>query len=617
MVVFSNMQKILSHILVAAVFVLTVLPLLVFDGLFFPFITSKAFVFRFAVEIGMIALLLLALEDKKYIPRITPITIFFGLFVGVMLVADLLGANVIRSVWSNFERMEGWITLIHLFGAFVLFERVLGVSDLWKRWIQVSLGVSVIVGVHGLMQLVGAADIHQGSSRLDANFGNATYLAVYSLFHVSFAGWLLFTSRSMWQRFVYGGLAVLNIGLLYFTATRGALLGLVAGVMVSLFVYALVSKSKKVFAGLAIFVLFAGASFAGLVLHKETAFVSESPVLSRIATISLEAGETRFTIWGIALEGFVGKPVLGWWQGNFNLVFSKHYKPELYAQEPWFDRAHNVYLDWLVAGGVIGLGAYLLLFGSVIYFLVRGPFSNIEKSVALGVLGAYAVNNLFVFDNLLSYLFFVFIAAWVSSRVVKEYRFPTLAIPKEITRSLIIIVGVWVIYIVNVPALSANGALLRALSPQYATSERQAFFKEALGYNSFGNQEIREQMVQLALGAVRQADVPIETKIALLVDAATEMENQAELMPESARINLLYGLMLRLLGSNEKAYEVLSHTRDVAPQKQSVLFEFAYAAEAVGKKDEALVIFKEAYELDTSYVQAGELYEEAQKRLAE
>jgi predicted Zn-dependent protease len=95
------------------------------------------------------------------------------------------------------------------------------------------------------------------------------------------------------------------------------------------------------------------------------------------------------------------------------------------------------------------------------------------------------------------------------------------------------------------------------------------------------------------------------------------MENQAELMPESARINLLYGLMLRLLGSNEKAYEVLLHTREVAPQKQSVLFEFAYAAEAAGKKDEALAVFKEAYELDTSYVQARELYEGAQKRLAE
>lgn len=610
------MQKFLRYIVVGVVFLLPILPLLVFDGLFFPFITSKVFFFRILVEVGVISLLLLALEDKRYIPRITPVTASFGIFVLALLVADLLGANVIRSIWSNFERMEGWITIVHLFGAFLLFERVLSISDLWKKWVQVSLGVSVLVGVHGLMQLMGAASIHQGSSRLDANFGNATYLAVYALFHSFFAMWLLFVSKSTWQRFIYGGLAVLNIGLLYFTATRGALLGLVAGVMVSLFVYALMSKSKKVFAGLAIFVLLAGASFAGLSLNKESAFVSGSPVLSRIATISLEAGETRFAIWGIALEGFVERPLLGYGQGNFGMVFSKHYKPDLYDQEPWFDRAHNVYLDWLIAGGVVGLGSYLLFFGLLLYFLVRGPFSYIEKAVGIGVLTAYAVNNLFVFDNLLSYLFFVFIAAWVSSKVVKEYKIPNISLPSNITRSLIIIVGLWVMYSVNVPALNANGALLRALNPQYPLSERQESFKEALAYNSFGNQEIREQMVQLALAAVQQEQVPVETKVALLVDAATEMQKQASLMPESARISLLYGLMLRLLGSNEEAYNVLSHARDLAPHKQTLLFEFAYAAEAAGKRGEALSALKEAHESDPTFEQAKVLYEEALQRLA-
>ena len=119
------MSTFLKHGLILIVFLLSVLPLLLFNGLFFPFITSKVFAFRILVEIGIIFLTLLALEDKKYIPRITPITLLFFLFIAVLFIADIFGANSIRSIWSNFERMEGWVTLVHLFGAFLLFDRVL------------------------------------------------------------------------------------------------------------------------------------------------------------------------------------------------------------------------------------------------------------------------------------------------------------------------------------------------------------------------------------------------------------------------------------------------------------------------------------------------------------
>ena len=71
------MKDWLRYGLVASVFSIVLLPLIVFDGLFFPFITSKAFLFRFLVEIGLVFLLLLATIDRKYIPRITPVSIFF------------------------------------------------------------------------------------------------------------------------------------------------------------------------------------------------------------------------------------------------------------------------------------------------------------------------------------------------------------------------------------------------------------------------------------------------------------------------------------------------------------------------------------------------------------
>lgn len=602
------MKTSLSYLLIGVTFLITILPLLVFDGLFFPFITSKAFVFRLLVEVGVIALLLLATIDRSYIPRITPITVFFFVFVAVMLIADLLGLNVVRSIWSNFERMEGWMMLVHLFGLLLIFDRVLFVGDLWKRFLQCSLGVSLIVGVHGVQQLLGVAEIHQGGVRVDANFGNATYLAVYTLFHAFFAAWLFFSTSSFWLRSVYGFIAGLNFILLYFSGTRGALLGLAAGVAVSLFVYAISTKSKKLIAlGLG-FVLLGALGFGVLQSYKEHSFVKNDPVLTRIASISFEAGETRFRIWNIALQGFYERPLLGWGQGNFNLVFSKYYNPKLHSQEPWFDRAHNVFFDWLIAGGVFGLGAYLLLFGSLFWFLSFGRFDLHEKAIGLGLLTGYGVNNLFVFDNLLSYVPFVLLIAFVGSRVSRVYTFPKMEFPKEIAQSLIIIVGIFVMYSVTIPALNANAALLRGLNGSYPLEERRASFKEAISYNSFANQEIREQMVQLALRSVQSSNISDRTKILLLSDAAGEIQKQAELMPRSARIHLLYGIMVRMLGDAEFAEEILEKALLNAPKKQTIMFELGLTKDLLGKEEEALTLFKEAYLLDTEYEQARELY---------
>ena len=51
-------------------------------------------------------------------------------------------------------------------------------------------------------------------------------------------------------------------------------------------------------------------------------------------------------------------------------MFAEHYDPRMYKQEPWFDRAHNVFFDWFVAGGVLGLVAYLALYLTPILYVV-------------------------------------------------------------------------------------------------------------------------------------------------------------------------------------------------------------------------------------------------------
>jgi hypothetical protein len=98
-----------------------------------------------------------------------------------------------------------------------------------------------------------------------------------------------------------------------------------------------------------------------------------------MASISLSEGATRFTVWNLAFEGFKERPLLGWGQEGFNFVFNTYYTPELWSQEPWFDRAHNIFLDWLIAGGILGLLGYLSLYVFMLYLVWFGstnPFTG-------------------------------------------------------------------------------------------------------------------------------------------------------------------------------------------------------------------------------------------------
>jgi O-antigen ligase len=92
---------------------------------------------------------------------------------------------------------------------------------------------------------------------------------------------------------------------------------------------------------------------------------------------------------------------------NFNFVFNKYYDPNMWGQEQWFDRAHNAYIDWAIAGGILGLLAFIALFiFAAIACMRASQLSVAERSILIGLICAYAFHSLFVFDNLMSSVYF-------------------------------------------------------------------------------------------------------------------------------------------------------------------------------------------------------------------
>ena len=151
-------------------------------NLFFPYITGKNFAFRILIELAFLCYILLALKEPKYRPRASLIMWAVLAFVAWMAVATALSVDPIKSFWSNFERMEGYIGLLHLFLWFVVAGAVLTAENLWDRFLNTSIAAASLQGLWALMQFMGVFAIStQSGARADTTFGNATYLAGYLL----------------------------------------------------------------------------------------------------------------------------------------------------------------------------------------------------------------------------------------------------------------------------------------------------------------------------------------------------------------------------------------------------------------------------------------------------
>src|SRR5205823_3269077 len=107
---------------------------------------------------------------------------------------------------------------------------------------------------------------------------------------------------------------------LFYTETRGAILGLLVGVAVSATLALIYMRGRgRTVAGATLGVLL--VLVGGFYAMRHTSFVQNDVALTRVASIfSPGVLQVRFEIWHVAFEGFLERPVVGWGQEGFNYV---------------------------------------------------------------------------------------------------------------------------------------------------------------------------------------------------------------------------------------------------------------------------------------------------------
>jgi len=585
-----NLEKILKYIIWTGLIGICFIPLIVKSNYFFPYIVPKTMAFKIIVEVIFLAFLGLAVAKKEYRPKLNLVLVLFLLYIVTVFISSLLADSFYFSFWSNNERSEGLLLLLHLLLFLVVLSGFFRKIKDWLIIFEASFLSSMLVSLFALGQYLNIGWILEsaGGTRLTSTIGNAGYVAGYLIFNIFF-GLLLFCLRkNIYLRSYYILGVLLQIFVVFNTLTRGGILALSFSTAVFIGYLGFVQfKDKKLVRNTGVILLFAGIIFTSFIfLNKQDNWIKNSPILNRVSTISIESttAQNRLMTWQSSYQGFKEKPILGYGYENFYQVFDKYFNPQIYKKAGsvvWFDRAHNIVFDRLITGGLIGLLLYLALLFAPLYYLWkwfkgRKTSSRYLIPVILTlVMLAYFIQNLFIFEALVTYIPLFFVLAFLS-QFCPNYaeKFFQSKKPYLVLLTIGIIFIIPVLFTFNIKPTSANKALVDALIKIRMQKPEEAYsqFISAIEKNTCGNQEYRIQLGEFVTSAVNMQGLDENWQRQAAFRTEQELDKQIQEKPQQTRnylmfmrfLNRTYKFSLERLEKSLQLFEtavVLSPTR--------------------------------------------------------
>jgi len=345
----------------------------------------------------------------------------------IYIISTLLSVTPYTSLWGSYQRLQGTYTTLSYIVIFAAIVVNMRRKTQVERLISVAILTSLPVSLYGVLQRYHADPIPWGadtSGRVAANLGNSIFVAAYLIMALpltlmrvieSFEA-LLVERGPLWPNFarstVYVFILALQAITIYFSGSRGPWLGMGASLIVVFLGVSLIWR-KRWMTIAAVVIAFAGGVF--LVTLNIPGGPLESlrdrPEFGRLGQLldaESRTGKVRTLIWQGAAElvlphapleypdgrkdpfNFI-RPLIGYGPESMYVAYNRFYQPELTLVEKRNaspDRSHNETWDSLVITGLLGLVAYLTLFGSLLYFglkwlgLVPG---NNERNLFFGL----------------------------------------------------------------------------------------------------------------------------------------------------------------------------------------------------------------------------------------
>ena len=441
-------------------------PLIVTGGALFPYIVGKAIYARVVIELTFaLWLLLIFYYPQHRLPR-SWVLAAFALWLAVSLLAAFTGVSLTRSLWSNYERMQGIVDLAHWFAFTLVAVSAFRTFAHWRLLFTVNVLTGVLVALAGILHyygVIGLGLLLDQDNRLQSTLGNPSYTSAYLILNTLIALGLIAHSLSDeaernqrrlvaekeaprrrrrrqtsvkaassssfdWlpslQVFWLSSI-MLNFWTIWLTGTRSGFGALVVVAVIFSIPYLIWGRMRVVrWACAALAGVSAVALALFVILRLEVALpfgIHKDPTIRRIATVGLNDPSVSGRVNAIdaGYRAFPERPILGWGPENFIVPWGR-YVLEASVNRELFDKAHNKLVEELVAKGIVGLASYLLLWFAMMRALSL-PIARAlgYEQVALFIFAmamlAYFIQNLSLFDTPVGLMQFCMLAAFAAA----------------------------------------------------------------------------------------------------------------------------------------------------------------------------------------------------------
>ena len=647
-----NKKIMLNNILKYGLYLSLFTPLLVWNKLFFPYVATKAFVFYFLIEVLLVIFLFsLYKSPKRFVIKKDWILYSLLIFTGISILAGIFGVDFYISFWSMFERMDGIFNFIHFIAFFILLRAIFNNETQWIKFLRIAIFASFTVTSYGIYQhlfVLGAEE------RIYSTIGNPIYLASYLIPHIflgfyllyfylknNFVSWTVYEIKkyfySFWLWF-YVVITGLNIWALFLTQTRGAILGFLAGLIISGILLIIFSQNKKKLIFLFILPIL-------IITFYVIGLLWNSVPIERFKTSFINPDQTRILQWQTAYKSFLERPILGFGSGNYLIAQNKSYNPEILRfTGAKYDRAHNKILEIAVDSGIAGLISYLFIFGITITLLFkRKKDEPFLLSILIGLFVAFFVQNIFIFDTHGSYLSLIISLAFISFLLNEKNSLTAKKMPSSILFVVLIVILFSFWYGILEPYKTSR-ALSYANSLEYEgkTGKELALYKyiESLQYSGAGqynaiihsarfinNNFPNQESINLIINSLEEYKkrVPENTLIkGFLANfyiyngsidkkyfdlAENNIKSVIEISPNRPEFYDGLGVVLYEKGNYKESRDAYNKYYELhpMPDKADYNFKIALTYYKQGNKVKAIEYAKKVLEINSSHSQAREL----------
>lgn len=622
------MKKTISWIVKGLIYASFFVPLVVLPTSFiFPFIVPKILLLRsLVILMGAGFVLLLATNWREYHQKWTPLSLALTAFLISFTLSTFIGVDPYHSFWDNHERMLGLFTIVHYVAYFFIASSVFKTWSDWKVAMRIFLIAGGVVMFIGLLQVANPyLLLNQGNPRVSSTLGNSIYVGAYGLF-LLFVAYLLFIKEKsiVWRvvEVILGLLAIL--GMIY-SGTRGSMLGAAVGLFFMLCAYSVTLKEYPRLRKVIPVCLIIGIVIVAVLQHyRQSSFVRNIPALDRSLNTSLAdvEGSARWIAWQNAIEGWKDHPIFGWGPNNYFYVFNAHYNPkslEFGYGETWFDNAHNIILNTLAVQGIVGLLAYLSIFTCAGVVLIQAyRKKRVDQHimiVGIGFLIAHLVQNVTVFEDPTSYLYFMFWLAMVNCLAMAPLSGDKAAMKadRSIGKGLItgaVLVAALLIFIFDIQPARANMKTLLALqllNNVPTDPSTMVAVNDALSFDSPHIDDIRNDLAQSGITVITNDYQKLgkDQTQQMFQLFYGELQKNALLHPLDIRVDLTlaqYGQVgAELYNNSEYAVEAeqdMQQALTLSPRRQQVIYLLANLKAELGDGASAIALLQQSIQDD-------------------